>query len=148
MVLPPTAIDSISSLQTRELVAKLEAGIIRETSIGFTFGLPECSVCRADMRTCPHEPGRDGAFYWLRDVQAVIEGSLVPAGSQGTQVVAQLRCTPDCANTGGDCKCTKRIEASDAEKAAEAYRIARQKLELELESINTSIRKPPQNIRG
>jgi len=35
-----------------------QGGVYRETSIGFAFRTPECSVCGADLRTCDNIPGR------------------------------------------------------------------------------------------
>jgi len=73
-------------------IANIEGGVYRETSIGFAFAKPECSVCGKDIRACAHVPGEayDGAacHYLLRDVLEVIEGSVVASGSQGTQFIA------------------------------------------------------------
>lgn len=74
-----------------DFIRSIEGGVYRETSIGFSFARPECSVCGADIRGCPHTPGEqyDGAVchYLLREVLEVIEGSVVAAGSQGTHFV-------------------------------------------------------------
>ena len=79
--------------ENRPFILNIEGGVYRETSIGFSFRLPECSVCGKDLRTCDHVPGRayDGetCHFILRDVVDVIEGSVVPAGSQGTGFVAR-----------------------------------------------------------
>jgi hypothetical protein len=82
-------------LRTREnedFILNIEGGVYRETSIGFSFRVPECSVCGEDIRTCPHIPGRiaDGftCHYIMHGVTEVIEGSVVAAGSQGTAFVA------------------------------------------------------------
>lgn len=78
-----------------ELILNIEGGVYRETSIGFSFGLPECSECGKDLRTCAHVPGRSyrdqRCHYIMRDVLEVIEGSVVSSGSQGTAFVAQQR---------------------------------------------------------
>ncbi len=83
-------------LRTREnadFILNIEGGVYRETSIGFSFRTPECSVCGRDLRTCDHVPGReyggDACHFIMRDVIEVIEGSVVPAGSQGTAFVAE-----------------------------------------------------------
>ena len=85
-------------LRTREneaFILNIEGGVYRETSMGFSFRLPECSVCGRDLRRCDHMPGRsygdEVCHYVMRDVLEVIEGSVVPAGSQGTGFVAGTR---------------------------------------------------------
>jgi hypothetical protein len=85
-------------LRTREnedFIRNIEGGVYRETSIGFSFRTPECSVCGRDIRTCDHVPGRvydtAACHYIMRDVLEVIEGSVVSSGSQGTRFVAQER---------------------------------------------------------
>ena len=88
-------------LRTKEngdFIRNIEGGVYRETSIGFSFQTPECSVCHRDLRTCDHIPGRsygdDRCHFVMRDVREVIEGSVVPAGSQGTGFVGQSRALP------------------------------------------------------
>ncbi len=88
-------------LRTRDnedFIKNIEGGVYRETSIGFSFKLPECSVCGRDLRTCDHVPGRSYGdvlcHYIMRHVLEVIEGSVVPSGSQGTGFVAQERAEP------------------------------------------------------
>lgn len=79
-------------------ILNIEGGVYRETSIGFAFRMPECSICKKDMRKCDHVPGYEykgqQCHYVMRDVLEVIEGSVVPAGSQGTSFVAQQRALP------------------------------------------------------
>lgn len=81
-----------------DFILNIEGGVYRETSIGFSFRTPECSLCRRDLRTCDHVPGRtygdDQCHYVMRDVLEVIEGSVVPSGSQGTGFVSQHRALP------------------------------------------------------
>lgn len=88
-------------LRTRDnadFILNIEGGVYRETSIGFSFELPECSICGHDIRTCDHVPGRtygDAACHFvMRRVLDVIEGSVVSSGSQGTRFVAQARSAP------------------------------------------------------
>lgn len=73
-------------------IRNIEGGVYRETSIGFSFRLPECSVCGRDIRACEHTPGReyggDVCHFIMRDVVEVIEGSVVASGSQGTRFIA------------------------------------------------------------
>jgi hypothetical protein len=85
-------------LRTRDnsdFILNIEGGVYRDTSIGFAFRTPECSVCAKDLRACSHVPGRsygdDTCHYIMRGVLEVIEGSIVPSGSQGTRFVAQQR---------------------------------------------------------
>lgn len=81
--------------ENEDFIRNIEGGVYRETSIGFSFRTPECSVCARDVRTCDHVPGRpyDGVtcHYIMRDVLEVIEGSVVSSGSQGTRFVGQER---------------------------------------------------------
>jgi hypothetical protein len=81
-----------------DFILNIEGGVYRETSIGFSFRMPECSVCKRDLRACDHVPGRmygdSPCHYVMRDVIEVIEGSVVPSGSQGTGFVAQERTLP------------------------------------------------------
>lgn len=81
-----------------DFIRNIEGGVYRETSIGFSFQTPECSVCQRDLRTCDHIPGRSygdaRCHFVMRDVREVIEGSIVPAGSQGTGFVEQARALP------------------------------------------------------
>ncbi len=79
-------------------ILNIEGGVYRETSIGFTFTTPECSVCGKDIRTCGHTPGKqydgDSCHFIMRGVTDVIEGSVVSSGSQGTRFVSQARLSP------------------------------------------------------
>ena len=76
----------------RDFIFNIEGGVYRETSIGFSFQTPECSICGRDLRLCDHEPGRTYGgrlcHFIMRGVLEVIEGSVVPAGSQGTGFLA------------------------------------------------------------
>lgn len=85
----------LRSNDNADFILNIEGGVYRETSIGFSFRTPECSICGEDLRTCDHVPGRsygdDVCHYIMRDVLEVIEGSVVSSGSQGTTFVAQQR---------------------------------------------------------
>lgn len=85
----------LRTAENADFILNIEGGVYRETSIGFSFRMPECSICGKDIRTCDHVPGNSyGAqlcYFIMRDVLEVIEGSVVPAGSQGTGFVAQER---------------------------------------------------------
>lgn len=82
----------------RDFILNIEGGVYRETSIGFSFRRPECSICGRDLRVCAHVPGRSyggkPCHFVMRGVMEVLEGSVVPAGSQGTRFVAQQRGLP------------------------------------------------------
>ncbi len=77
--------------ENQDFIMNIEGGVYRETSIGFSFRLPECSVCGKDLRTCDHVPGRsygeETCHFIMRDVLEVMEGSVVSSGSQGTGFV-------------------------------------------------------------
>lgn len=77
--------------ENEDLIANIEGGVYRATSIGFSFLHPECSICHEDIRTCDHIPGRtygeDMCHYIMRDVVSVLEGSVVFSASQGTGFV-------------------------------------------------------------
>lgn len=85
----------LRSARNRDFILNIEGGVYRETSIGFSFRRPECSVCARDLRTCAHVPGRSyggkSCHFVMRGVLEVLEGSVVPAGSQGTRFVARQR---------------------------------------------------------
>jgi hypothetical protein len=73
----------------------LDAGIINEASIAFTFEKPTCSICSRDIRDCEHQPGsRYGlnkiCHYFYDGVERVLEGSFVYRGAEpGTGIVAE-----------------------------------------------------------
>ncbi len=75
-----------------QLAADIDAGVVKEGSIGFEFDLPRCSICADDIRTCEHIPGFDydgvTAHYEYRNIQRVLETSLVYRGATpGTRIV-------------------------------------------------------------
>ena len=78
----------------------IDGGIYKECSIGFTFLLPECSVCGQDIRTCEHEPlaeyevdgGQVSCHFNYRKIERVLETSLVYRGAvNDTSVSRELR---------------------------------------------------------
>ncbi len=85
----------LRTIENADFILNIEGGVYRETSMGFAFRTPECSVCTKDLRTCSHVPGRaygdETCHYVMRGVLEVIEGSVVASGSQGTRFVAQQR---------------------------------------------------------
>ena len=88
----------LRTAENADFILNIEGGVYRETSMGFAFRTPECSVCAKDLRTCSHVPGRaygdETCHYVMRGVLEVIEGSVVASGSQGTRFVAQQRALP------------------------------------------------------
>jgi hypothetical protein len=87
------------------LAADIDAGVVKEGSIGFEFRTPRCSVCGRDIRACEHIPGREyvdssgrlqSAHYEYRDLVRVLETSLVYRGATpGTHFVQQAFCKTD-----------------------------------------------------
>ena len=85
----------LRTTDNESFIRNIEGGVYRETSIGFSFRTPECAICGKDLRTCDHVPGRTYGeavcHYIMRDVIEVIEGSVVPTGSQGTVFVPRTQ---------------------------------------------------------
>lgn len=85
----------LRTAENEDFIRNIEGGVYRETSIGFAFRTPECSVCGQHISTCGHVPGREYAgatcHFLMREVVDVLEGSVVSCGSQGTQFVSQAR---------------------------------------------------------
>jgi len=88
----------LRTAENADFILNIEGGVYRETSIGFSFRTPECSVCGKDLRTCDHVPGRayggETCHFIMREVLEVAEGSVVSAGSQGTGFVREGRGLP------------------------------------------------------
>lgn len=65
---------------------QIDAGILTEASIAFTFETPTCSICGRDIRECEHEIGQDyddrACFYYYDGVDRVLEGSFVYRGAE------------------------------------------------------------------
>ncbi len=80
-----------------DLLANVDGGVYKECSIGFTFALPECSVCGRDIRQCEHEPNRIYArgggtvrcYFNYRRIERVLETSLVYRGALGNTAVSK-----------------------------------------------------------
>ena len=63
-------------LRTKEneaLIAEIEGGIKRETSIGCSVSQSVCSVCGEDFNSCCHVKGRE---YGGRECYAILEGAV------------------------------------------------------------------------
>jgi len=115
----------LRTTQNANFIENLQGGIYRQTSIGFQFNLPECSICGKDLRTCDHVPGQEykGVLcVYIMHGCDVFEGSIVPVASQQGTVVFGMRNLPVCAKDGieterlcsgcGKCSCGK-IEEED-----------------------------------
>ncbi len=108
--------------ENESFIRNIEAGIYSGTSIGFSFDTPECSICSCDLRACAHWPGDEyegvECHYIMHDVRDVFEGSIVPLGSQGTEIVARTE------------EGQRVLPFGDALKVArEGYRIASEKVD-------------------
>jgi len=73
----------------------LDAGIISEASIAFTFEKPSCSICGRDIRECEHEPGAHYGLklchYYYDNLDRVLEGSFVYRGAEpGTGILSEM----------------------------------------------------------
>ena len=73
----------------------LDAGIISEASIAFTFEKPSCSICGKDIRECEHQPGAlyglKVCHYFYDGLERVLEGSFVYRGAEpGTGILAEI----------------------------------------------------------
>lgn len=118
-----------------DFIKNLESGVYRMTSIGFMFSKPECSICGGDYRSCSHNAGerydtptgKSVCHYVMHNVTEVIEGSIVPAASQGT-VVLGARKLPVCREDAelkrdchgcGECKCKHEDHATEDTEDAE-----------------------------
>lgn len=92
------AVYVLRTAENADFILNIEGGVYRETSIGFSFRTPECSVCGKDLRTCDHVPGRSyggaACHFVMREVLEVAEGSVVSSGSQGTGFVREGRGLP------------------------------------------------------
>jgi hypothetical protein len=91
----------LRTVENGDFILNIEGGVYLETSIGFSFRQPECSVCGQDLRICDHVPGRsygdEMCHFIMRDVLEVLEGSVVSSGSQGTGFVRGARSDDDLA---------------------------------------------------
>lgn len=81
------------------LAELIDGGVIKECSIGFTFGFAECSICGSDIRTCRHQPLTEYAtaerstlcHFNYRQIEQVLETSLVYRGATaGTSITDEL----------------------------------------------------------
>ena len=75
----------------------VDGGIYKECSIGFTFMVPECSICGKDIRICEHEPlvnyteneDEVSCYYNYREIERVLETSLVYRGAVSDTAISK-----------------------------------------------------------
>lgn len=71
--------------KSEDLKVMIDSGVYNEASISFLYSRPTCSICREDLRSCSHWPGRkyenELCFYWYDGIEQVMEGSLVYRGA-------------------------------------------------------------------
>jgi hypothetical protein len=99
-----------SADNAQDLRDNIDAGIYKECSIGFTFLLPQCSICGQDIRTCDHQPLAeypvDGiarvCHFDYRQIEKVLETSLVYRGATpDTSISKELQVTEaECDGSG------------------------------------------------
>lgn len=79
----------VSAEGAQNLLKNIDGGVYKECSIGFSFRLPECSICGKDIRLCEHEPfqkyissaGEVTCHFSYRQIEKVLETSLVYRGA-------------------------------------------------------------------
>lgn len=62
-----------------ELIAQIEGGIKRETSVGCSVAQSICSICGAEIGTCSHEKGK---VYGDKRCCAMLTGAAMPPSSR------------------------------------------------------------------
>lgn len=92
---------------SERLRENIDGGIYKECSIGFTFLMPECSICGEDIRLCRHLPlesyivnGQEHRCHFnYRRIQKVLETSLVYRGATpDTSISKELTATKSVAD--------------------------------------------------
>lgn len=81
--------------QTQSVIDSIDAGILKEVSVGFAYKQLQCSVCKQDYfgGNCPHYRGREydgqNAFTWIDGVAEWYELSFVAVPAQPLAGVAK-----------------------------------------------------------
>lgn len=90
----------VSAEGAESLRENIDGGIYKECSIGFTYLMPECSICAKDLRDCEHQPlqqynleGETKTCHFnYRKIERVLETSLVYRGAvPDTSVSKELK---------------------------------------------------------
>ncbi len=124
--------------RAEELRSGIDSGIYRECSLGFLYHRPECAICREDMRRCRHrvnEVVQVGtrslrAFYYYKEIQKVLEISLVYRGAVEGTSVSTLKIDSRESQSAGQDICRDKGEFSP--KQFEAYQTDQDQLHLRL----------------
>jgi len=107
----------------------LDGGVYKECSVGFTYRLPECSVCGQDIRTCEHQPLADYEIdgeahcchFNYRQIDRVLETSLVYRGAvPNTAVVKASESNPN-RRWGDPWRGAERVSDLDALTGSERH---------------------------
>jgi hypothetical protein len=85
------------------LKENIDGQIYKECSIGFTFNLPECSICHKDIRNCHHEPFKEYSkagikticCFYYKNIEQVLETSLVYRGAVRNTSISNDLCFND-----------------------------------------------------
>jgi hypothetical protein len=94
----------VSAEGAESLRENIDGGIYKECSIGFTYLMPECSICAKDLRNCEHQPlqqynleGETKTCHFnYRKIERVLETSLVYRGAvQDTSISKELKSSTD-----------------------------------------------------
>jgi len=97
---------------SEDLLRNIDAGICSECSLGFSFALPQCSICGGDIRRCSHIPGNEYrgdddlpsvCHYLYRNISRINEISLVYRGAvPNTAMTSDLAQIDESEQNGND----------------------------------------------
>ncbi len=99
-----------SAAGAESLRENIDTGVYKECSIGFTYLLPECSVCGEDIRRCSHnlfqeyqvDGKSENCHFNYRQIERVLETSLVYRGATpDTAISNELKVTEETAREVG-----------------------------------------------
>jgi hypothetical protein len=91
--------------QAEILREHIDKGVYKECSIGFTYLIPECSICGEDIRRCRHNlfqtystgSGEQLCHFNYRQIERVLETSLVFRGATPETSITRDLAAPDAA---------------------------------------------------
>jgi hypothetical protein len=144
----------LKSPENQELRDKIDAGVIRHTSISFGPNTRTCDICGGDADTCPHMPGEMSAgqpttFTFSADpsLYETLEASLTYLGAQkGSHIVKSAQKEPSVEELE---KAKARI--SELQKELEAAKDAHQnrtEAEKSLDEANTAAQKAQDELEA